>query len=86
MSEALGTSIIPIDRGIKELLAKTGLKVKRRGFGKSNCYSIPNWQDSSKMTSLEDAKLTTHESSEATTIIDNINKYNTKVDAKSHPL
>jgi hypothetical protein len=98
LAEALGTSLATIDRAIKELAAKTGLKVKRRGFGKSNCYYIPNWQESSEMitqeasglTNLENTKLKTHESSEVTTIIDNsnryFNKYNTKVDAKASPI
>jgi hypothetical protein len=87
LAGASGASVTAVDRGIKELVAKAGLRVKRRGFGKSNCYSIPNWLDSSEMTtqeksestSLEDAKVETHETSKATTIIDNINKYITKV-------
>jgi DNA-binding transcriptional regulator YhcF (GntR family) len=94
LAKALGTSLATIDRAVKELVAKTGLKVKRRGFGKSNCYHIPNWQESlemvtqeaSKMTNLENTKLKTHEQSKVTTIIDNSNKYNTKVDAKASPI
>jgi len=90
LAEALGTSLTTIDRAVKELIAKAGLKVKRRGFGKSNCYSIPDWQESSevinqeasKMTTLEDAKLKAHEPPKVMTIIDNSNKYNTKVDDK----
>jgi DNA-binding transcriptional regulator YhcF (GntR family) len=91
LAEALGASLATIDRAVKELVAKTGLRVKRRGFGKSNCYHIPNWQESSemitqeasKMTNPENTKLKTHEPSGVTTIIDNSNKYNTKVDAKA---
>jgi hypothetical protein len=98
LAEALGTSLSTIDRALKELTDKTGLKVKRRGFGKSNCYYIPNWQKSSgmitqeasRLTNLENTGLKTHESSEVTTIIDNsnkyFNKYNTKVDAEASPL
>jgi len=90
LAEALGASVTTVDRGIKELVAKAGLKVRRRGFGKSNSYSIPDWQECSEMipqeasksTSLEVGKVKTQEASTATTIIDNINKYNTKVDAK----
>jgi len=86
LAEALGTSLTTIDRAVKELIAKAGLKVKRRGFGKSNCYSIPDWQESSevinqeasKMITLEDAKLKAHEPPKVMTIIDNSNKYNTK--------
>jgi biotin operon repressor len=95
LSEALGTSLTTIDRAVKELVTKAGLKVKRRGFGKSNCYLIPSWQESSEMitqeasglTNLEDTKLKTHERARMTNIIDNsnkyFNKYNTKVDAKA---
>ena len=91
LAEALGVSIATIDRAVKELVAKTGLKVKRRGFGKSNCYHVPNWQESSemisqealRMTNLENTKLKAHEQLKVTTIIDNSNKYNTKVDAKA---
>jgi DNA-binding transcriptional regulator YhcF (GntR family) len=98
LAEALGTSLSTIDRALKELVAKTGLRIKRRGFGKSNCYHIPNWQESSEMitqeasglTNLEDTRLKSHESSGVTTIIDNsnkyFNKYNTKVDAKASSL
>jgi DNA-binding transcriptional regulator YhcF (GntR family) len=98
LAEALGTSLSTIDRALKELVAKTGLRIKRRGFGKSNCYHIPNWQESSEMitqeaselTNLEDTRLKSHESSGVTTIIDNsnkyFNKYNTKVDAKASPI
>jgi hypothetical protein len=98
LSEVLGTSLTTVDRAVKELVTKAGLKVRRRGFGKSNCYLIPSWQELSGMitqeasglTNLEDTKLKTHESSGVTTIIDNSNrysnKYNTKVDAKASTL
>jgi hypothetical protein len=98
LSEVLGTSLTTVDRAVKELVTKAGLKVKRRGFGKSNCYLIPSWQESSGMitqealglTNLEDTKLKTHEKTGMTTIINNSNrysnKYNTKVDAKASPL
>jgi hypothetical protein len=98
LAEALGTSLTTVDRAVKELVAKAGLRIKRRGFGKSNCYFIPNWLESSEMitqeasglTNLEDAKLKTHEETRMTTIINNSNrysnKYNTKVDAKASPI
>jgi hypothetical protein len=98
LAEALGTSLTTVDRAVKELVAKAGLRIKRRGFGKSNCYFIPNWlessemitQESSGLTNLEDTRLKTHEETRMTTIIDNSNrysnKYNTKVDAKASPL
>jgi hypothetical protein len=98
LSEALGTSLATIDRAVKELITKAGLKVKRRGFGKSNCYLIPIWQESSGMitqeasglTNLEDTKLKTHEGTRMMNIIDNsnkyFNKYNTKVDVEASPI
>jgi biotin operon repressor len=98
LAEALGTSLTTIDRAVKELVTKTGLKVERRGSGKSNCYHIPNWQESSEMsnqeesgvTTLEDTRLKTHKSSMVTSIIDNSNKYfnrySTIVDAKASPI
>jgi signal transduction protein with GAF and PtsI domain len=89
LAEALGTSVKTVDRGIKELVEKVGLNVKRRGFGKSNCYHIPNWQqtaltnqDKTTFTNHEQTKLTAHEEAKLTPIIDNSNKYNTKVDDK----
>jgi hypothetical protein len=96
LSEVLGTSLTTVDRAVKELVTKAGLKVRRRGFGKSNCYLIPGWQESSGMITqeasglmnLEDIKLKTHEETRMTTIIDNSNRYSnkTKVDAKASPL
>jgi hypothetical protein len=97
LAEALGTSLTTVDRAVKELVAKAGLRIKRRGFGKSNCYFIPNWlessemitQESSGLTNLEDTRLKTHEETRMTTIIDNSNRYSnkyTKVDAKASPL
>jgi DNA-binding transcriptional regulator YhcF (GntR family) len=89
MAKALGSSITTIDRGIRELREKAGLVVKRRGFGKSNRYLIPDWlessevitQDNSKVTTLEKKGLTNHEEAKVRSIMDNINIY-TNVDDK----
>jgi DNA-binding transcriptional regulator YhcF (GntR family) len=89
MAEVLGSSITTIDRGITELREKAGLVVKRRGFGKSNRYLIPDWlessevvtQENSKLTTLEKKGLTNHEEAKVKSIIDNINIY-TNVDDK----
>jgi hypothetical protein len=43
-------------------------------------------QEASKMTNLENIKLKTYEQSRVITIIDNSNKYTTKVDAKASPI
>jgi hypothetical protein len=97
LAEALGTSVKTIKRGIRELKEKAGLKVRRRGYGKSNCYTVPNWhgttltdQDGTAFTNHEGKVLSLHEGAGMTTIIDNsnkyFNKYNTKVDAKASPL
>lgn len=40
---ALGVSVKTVDRAIKELKTKAGLKVKRKGLGKNNRYYLPNW-------------------------------------------
>jgi DNA-binding transcriptional regulator YhcF (GntR family) len=89
MAKVLGSSITTIDRGIRELREKAGLVVKRRGFGKSNRYLIPDWlessevitQDNSKVTTLEKKGLTNHEEAKVRSIMDNINIY-TNVDDK----
>jgi hypothetical protein len=97
LAEALGTSVKTIKRGIRELMEKAGLKVRRRGYGKSNCYTIPSWQgttladqEGTAFTNHEGKVLSHHEGTRVTTIIDNsnkyFNKYNTKVDAKASPL
>jgi hypothetical protein len=97
LAEVLGTSVKTIKRGIKELMEKAELKVRRRGYGKSNCYTIPSWQgttlthqDGTAFTNHEGKMLSLHEGTGVTTIIDNsnkyFNKYNTKVDAKASPL
>jgi biotin operon repressor len=97
LAEALGTSVKTIKRGIRELMEKAGLKVRRRGYGKSNCYTIPSWQgttlthqEGTVFTNHEGKVLSHHEGTRLTTIIDNsnkyFNKYNTKVDAKASPI
>lgn len=92
MAKALGVSTATIDRGLKELKEKARLRVKRRGFGRTNCYHIPDWTESSKMNTSEKAEKSTLEETELnnvekateTTIIDNhnrnINNKHTKVD------
>jgi hypothetical protein len=97
LAEALGTSVKTIKRGIRELMEKAELKVRRRSYGKSNCYMVPSWQgatltpqDGTAFTNHEGKMLSHHEGTGLTTIIDNsnkyFNKYNTKVDAKTSPL
>jgi hypothetical protein len=91
MAKALGSSITTIDRGIRELRKRAGLKVERRGFGKSNCYLIPDWlesselvtQEKSKLTTLEKKGLTNHEEARVKSIINNINIYTNVDDKKS---
>jgi hypothetical protein len=97
LAEALGTSVKTIKRGIRELMEKAELKVRRRGYGKSNCYTIPSWQgttlthqEGTVFTNHEEKVLSRHEGTRLTPIIDNsnkyFNKYNTKVDAEASPL
>ena len=68
MAEALGVSIATVDRGIKELREKIGLRVKRRGFGRTNCYLIPDLLESSKMNTSEEVGRITLEKTELKTI------------------
>jgi hypothetical protein len=97
LAEVLGTSMKTIKRGIKELMEKADLKVRRRGYGKSNCYMVPSWQgttlthqEGTAFTNHEGKTLSHHEGIGVATIIDNsnkyFNKYNTKVDAKASPI
>jgi hypothetical protein len=93
LAEALGTSVKTIKRGIRELIEKTELKVRRRGYGKSNCYTIPSWQgttlthqEGTTFTNHEGKALSHHDGTGMTTIIDNSNRYSnkyTKVDAEA---
>jgi len=84
MAEALGVSTDTIDRGIKELKEKAGLKAVRKGLRKNNRYYFPDWDsDSAKLSTLESAELPTQESaSMPTPIVRNNNKDNTVVDDK----
>jgi hypothetical protein len=85
-----------IKRGIRELMEKAELKVRRRGYGKSNCYIVPSWQgttlthqEGTTFTNHEGKALSHHDGTGMTTIIDNSNRYSnkyTKVDAKASPL
>jgi len=91
LADTLSVSVETIDRGLKELKEKAGIKAKRRGFGKSNCYLIPDWLESSRMITPEGTEVTTHEEaglkstkgSRVTTIIDDVNKYTNVDDQKS---
>jgi hypothetical protein len=84
MAEALGVSTDTIDRGIRELKEKAGLKAVRKGLRKNNCYYFPDWDsDSAKLSTLESAELPTQDSATMPTpIVRNNNKDNTFVDDK----
>jgi len=68
MAEALGVSTATVDRGLKELKEKAGVKIKRRGFGRTNLYLIPEWSESSEMPTTERAGKTDHEEAKVRTV------------------
>ena len=45
MANALGISVKTVERGLKELKEKAGLKVERKGLGKNNRYFFPDWTE-----------------------------------------
>jgi len=83
IAEALGVSKDTVDRAIKELKEKAGLKVERKGLRKNNRYYIPDWE-AAELRFPESATLQTLESADLQTPIvrDNIER-NTVVDAKA---
>ena len=73
MADALGVSTDTIDRGIKELKEKTGLKVKRLGLKKNNRYFFPEW-DSAEMQKPDSGVLPSQDSASLPTPIVRDNK------------
>ncbi len=61
MAEALGTSVKTVDRAIKELQEKAGLRVERKGLMKNNRYYLPDW-DGVNLSNPEGNMLSTQES------------------------
>lgn len=47
MAEVLSVSTDTVDRGIKELKEKAGLRVKREGLRRNNRYLLPDWNSES---------------------------------------
>lgn len=45
MANVLGVSVKTVERGVKELKEKAGLKVERKGLGKNNRYFFPDWTE-----------------------------------------
>jgi hypothetical protein len=63
MAESLGVSTDTIDRGIKELKEKAGLKVQRAGLRKNNRYSFPYWDpESAELPNQDSATMPFQES------------------------
>jgi len=75
MVEVLGVSKDTVDRAIKELKEKAGLKVERKGLRRNNRYCIPDWE-AAELRFPESATLQTQ------IVRDNIER-NTVVDAKA---
>ena len=55
MADALGISTKTIDRGIRELKEKVGLRVERKGLRRNNRYYFPDWdgRESPEMSSSD---------------------------------
>lgn len=85
MAEALGVSVKTVDRAIKELKEKAGLKVKRKGLGRNNRYFLPNW-DSRKSLEVRVSDSSTPSAQESarlrSPIVRDYKKDNTVVDDK----
>ncbi len=84
MAEAVGVSTYTIDRGIRELKERAGLKVKREGLRRNNRYFFPDWDsESAELRSPESADLPTQESATVRSpIVRDEKKDNTVVDEK----
>jgi hypothetical protein len=85
MAEALGISTKTVDRGIKELKEKAGLKVKRKGLRRNNRYFFPDW-DSPELSLSEKTTLSTQESSTLSTPIVRDNKKDITVVGEDSPI
>lgn len=85
IAKSLGISIPSVDRAIKELKEKAGLKIERRGLRKTNVYHFPDWL--SELIVSDSSKLMTQDSSGVMTPIVRDNKVrNNKLDEKSSPI
>jgi hypothetical protein len=85
MAGALGISTKTVDRGIKELKEKAGLKVKREGLRRNNRYFFPDW-DSPELSLSEKTTLSTQESSTLSTPIVRDNKKDITVVGEGSPV
>lgn len=82
MAKSLGISIPSVDRAIKELKEKAGLKIERRGLRKTNLYHFPDWLSDEIVS--DSSKLITQDSSGMMTpIIRDSNVRNNKLDDES---
>lgn len=88
LAKSLGISTKTIDRGIKELKEKAGLKVKREGLRRNNRYHLPDWDNSSNLSILEKTDLGSPEKTDRSNpiLIDNSNISTIVDDKKSSQL
>lgn len=83
MAEALGISTKTVDRGIKELKERAGLRAERKGLRKNNRYYFPDWDESSDVSPSEGTMVSTQESTGLSTpIVREYKKDITVVDEK----
>ena len=86
MAEALGISTKTVDRGIRELKEKVGLKVERKGLRRNNRYCFPDWDEyeSPEMSFSDKTAVSTQESTTVSNpIVRDNKKDNTVVEQKS---
>ncbi|HID71542.1 MAG TPA: helix-turn-helix domain-containing protein [Thermoplasmata archaeon] len=89
IAKALGVSTKTVDRGIRELKEKVGLKVERKGFGRNNRYYFPDWDEPEHPeVSLSDkTDVSTQDSSRVSSpIVRDNKKDNTFVEESSSPV
>ena len=53
IAEVLGVSVKTVDRAIKELKEKAGLRIKRMGLRRNNRYLLPDWKVSLDLSTSE---------------------------------
>jgi len=85
IAKSLGISTKTVDRALKELKDKAGLRVKREGLRRNNRYFLPDWDNSLDLSLLEKTPLGSLEKTKMSNpiVIDNSNIYTVVDDQKS---
>ncbi|OQX56223.1 MAG: hypothetical protein B5M53_02530 [Candidatus Cloacimonas sp. 4484_209] len=88
IAKVLGISVKTVDRAIKELKEKAGLKIKRSGLGKNNRYLLADWSNFSDLSTSEKTRMTSLNKAKGSDpiVIDNGNIYTVVDDKSSSPV